>query len=55
MRPPARASWSILARPAQPLSDNRAVFSMELSQEGALLMRASLTDPGATRSRGLRP
>src|SRR5438552_66844 len=29
--------------------DNRAVFSMEMSQEGALLMRASLTDPGATQ------
>jgi hypothetical protein len=29
--------------------DNRAVFSMELSQEGALLMKASLEDPGATQ------
>jgi hypothetical protein len=29
--------------------DNRAVFSMELSQEGALLMKASLQDPGATQ------
>lgn len=29
--------------------DNRAVFSMELSQEGALLMKASLENPGATQ------
>ena len=29
--------------------DNRAVFSMELSQEGALLMRASLEDAGASQ------
>ena len=29
--------------------DNRAVFSIELSHEGALLMRASLSDPGATQ------
>jgi hypothetical protein len=29
--------------------DNRAVFSMELSQEGAVLMRASLEDPGASQ------
>jgi hypothetical protein len=29
--------------------DNRAVFSMELSQEGAVLMRASLSDQGATQ------
>ncbi len=29
--------------------DNRAVFSMELSQEGALMMKASLEDPGATQ------
>lgn len=29
--------------------DNRAVFSMELSQEGAVLMRASLSDAGASQ------
>jgi len=36
------------ARPSM-YGDNRAVFSMELSQEGAILMRASLEDDGASQ------
>jgi hypothetical protein len=30
-------------------NENRVVFSMELDQEGALLMQASMKDPGATQ------
>ncbi len=36
------------ARPSL-YGDNRAVFTLELSHEGALLMRASLQDPGASQ------